>query len=208
MRNSNSPVNAARSSVPKHPRFIETGADMPHSVSFSDNLCDTPNSAIHPFEQDEFNVSPQNSARGVALFSYQTDVFTANFYPFSPLLSHTDRPFPSHTSLDTLEEGRDRAGSTSTTLTAVANDAADTDSRAGVEGRQSHNSQHSQQSQHSQSQENHSQGDSSHIIEAERADSDMPMHAESLVTAAHLRRRATYAEFEHPLEDFDDEGDE
>lgn len=32
----------------------------------------------------------------------------------------------------------------------------------------------------------------------------MPMHSDSLVTAAHLKRRQTYAEFEHPLEEGDD----
>eukprot|EP01032_Pedospumella_encystans_P009092 gene9092-10735_t len=178
-RGAHSPVNVARSSIPKHPRFVETtGADMPHSVSFSDHLPDTPTSAVHPFEQDEFNASPQNSTR--------------------------DRTYPSHTSLDTLEEGslsnsnRDRANSTSTTQTGQANDPDLTTEG----GRQSHNSHLSQHSQ-SLSQDNQSQ-----VIEADRADSDMPMHTDS--SNIGLKRRQTYAEFEHPLEgeDFEDDADE
>ena len=120
-----------------------------------------------------------------------------------------DRTYPSHTSLDTLEEGslsnsnRDRANSTSTTQTGQAND---TDMNADG-GRQSHNSHLSQHSQ-SQSQDNHSVDNHSQVIEADRADSDMPMHTDS--SNLGLKRRQTYAEFEHPLEgeDFEDDAGE
>ncbi len=233
-RGAHSPVNAARSSIPKHPRFVETsGMDMPHSVSFSDNLSDTPTSAVHPFEQDEFNSSPQNSARGTFLFkvpfcilsSWDNGIsthapflilhpslkFSLGFFCFCFTFLFSDRTYPSHTSLDTLEEGsvsnsnRDRANSTSTTQTGQAND---TDT--GLEGgRQSHNSHHSHLSQQSQShsQDNHSQDNHSQVIEADRADSDMPLHTDSSVG---IKRRQTYAEFEHPLEgeDFEDDADE
>lgn len=86
----------------------------------------------------------------------------------------------SNTSLDTLSEsGRDRAASTSTTVTQpVPGDTyTDTDSHAGH-------------------------------IDAERAYSDVPGHIDALIAAAHISRRATYGEFEQPFGDYDCADDE
>lgn len=133
-----------------------------------------------------------------------------SYSPFSSFQSltsqHTgDRPFASQTSLDTLEGSSSR----DTSLTAQAPDT-DPDSQK-QNPDQNHGKNHNKQGHDQGRTDQHGQShcyDESCRIEAERADSDMPMHADALITAAHLRRRQTYADIEHPLEDCDDDAGE
>lgn len=70
MRSSNSPTNARLNGA--RPRVgIATGEDLPHSVSFSDSVCDSPNTHgtdPHPFDQDDLAASPMYTPNGGKLY--------------------------------------------------------------------------------------------------------------------------------------------